>query len=90
MASLALGVGTAALADASPPRFDLQASMQAKSTGQVGSGFELRAQLTPARTRAEGGGYAVDAVAAPAVACGGDLIFQDGFDSRDSLLHSRD
>lgn len=91
MASLALFVGTAALADAASPRFDLQASMQAGSAGQLGGGFELRAQLTPARTRVEGGGYAIDAVAAPAGTCGGgDLIFQDGFDPRDALARTRD
>jgi len=79
MASLALLVGTAALADAAP-RFELQASMQARSVGQVGSGFDLHAQLAPAQTRVEGSGYAVDAVVAPAGTCGGDVIFRDGFE----------
>lgn len=75
--------GSAVLADPAPAQFELQASMQASSAGQTGRGFELRAQLTPARTRAEGGGYAVDAVAAPAGTCGGsDIIFKDGFDAR--------
>lgn len=55
--------------------------MQARSTGQAGSGFALHAQLTPSRTRVEGAGYAIDAVAAPAGSCSaGDIIFQDGFD----------
>ena len=80
MASLALFVGTPVLADAAAPRFELQASMQARSVGQVGGGFDLHAQLAPAQTRVEGSGYAVDAVVAPAGTCGGDVIFRDGFE----------
>lgn len=50
---------------------------------QAGSGFELQAKLAPLKRSLEGGGFAVDAVVAPAGACGvDDLIFRDGFDPR--------
>ena len=43
MASLALFVGPPVLADAAAPRFELQASMQARSAGQVGGGLHAGA-----------------------------------------------
>lgn len=68
-------------ADDAPARFDLHGSLQAAATAQANGGVELQARLTPSRKTAEGGGYAVDAVAAPAGACSaGDLIFADGFE----------
>jgi hypothetical protein len=78
--SLALFGGAAALADTTPP-FRMQTSVQARFATQTGGGFALRARLTPARTRVEGNGYAVDAVATPAGTCSaGDVIFRNGFD----------
>lgn len=68
-------------ADDAPARFDLRGSMQAAATTQANGGLELQARLTPSRRKAEGGGYAVDAVAAPAGTCAaGDVIFADGFE----------
>ena len=83
-------IGTpASAADPAPSRFMLQASMQAESAAQAGSGFEVRARLTRARTRVEGGGYAIDAVATPAGTCSGsDIIFRDGFAPRVSASPS--
>lgn len=66
---------------AQPPRFDVQASVQAKPSAPSGGGFELRARLTPATHALQGGGYSVDAIAAPAATCsGGDTIFKNGFE----------
>jgi hypothetical protein len=71
----------AAQADDAPARFTLRSSAQAAAASQANGGFELRAKLTASRRTAEGGPYAVDAVAAPAGACiAGDVIFADGFE----------
>jgi hypothetical protein len=73
--------GHAVRADDTPARFDLRGSVQAAATTQANGGFELQARLTPSRQKAEGGGYSVDAVAAPAGTCAaGDVIFADGFE----------
>jgi len=71
----------AGFAMAQSQRFDVHASVQTKLSVPSGGGFELRAKLTPATRALQGGGYSVDAIAAPAATCsGGDTIFKNGFE----------
>lgn len=79
--ALLLAMATAS-ADTTAARFDAHASLDAQPVTPAGNGFELRARLAPLRKTAEGGGYAIDAVAVPAGSCsaGGDTIFANGFD----------
>jgi len=80
---LALVLFAAAGSRADPAgRFDMNASIQSRPAVHAAGGFQLEGTLTPAHSRVEGGGYSVDAVAAPAGACGGsDVIFSNGFEA---------
>jgi hypothetical protein len=64
-------------------RFEVDASAQSSPAVRSGGGFQLEGALTPGHSRVEGGGYSVDAVAAPTGACGAgsDVIFSNGFEA---------
>jgi hypothetical protein len=72
-----------ASADTTASRFDAQAALEASPVVPAGNGFEVHAQLAPLRKTVEGGDYAIDAVVAPSGVCsgGGDIIFENGFES---------
>lgn len=78
--ALILLTSGATQADPAPARYELNASLQKNAAAQTGAGLHLQARLAPSLQRAEGGGYAVEAVVSPTAACGDDAIFANGFE----------
>jgi hypothetical protein len=92
--ALLLGVSAASGSHADPAgRFDLRASVQPRPSPHAGGGFTLDAALAPAPAPApapaQGGRFAVDAVATPAGGCASssDVIFANGFDINIAQAH---